>query len=144
MKTIKLSQGKKTIVDDKTFEKYGHLAWHTKKHGKTFYAKHSNRTGPVYLHRLILPSTFLEVDHIDGDGLNNLTSNLRLVTRRQQMQNQHGISKTSRYPGVYWNTAADKWQAYAQHKNKSIYLGVFSREKDAAAKSQSFRDSLPT
>jgi HNH endonuclease len=142
MKTIKLSQGKETIVDDDIFNKYSQLSWHIKPHGKTFYAKHSSAHGPVYLHRLIMCPKNSEVDHIDGNGLNNLRSNLRVGSHRQNMRNIH-VSKTSRYHGVYWNPAAKKWQAYAQHKRKSIYLGVFAREKDAAAKSAAFRRSLP-
>lgn len=134
MKTIKLSQGLETIVDNDIFDDLPYETWHAKKHGKTFYARHCDNGENVYLHRLIMKTPKgLEVDHIDGNGLNNLRSNLRNVTRREQMQNQHGISKTSIYPGVYWNPSANKWQAYCQINNKSIYLGVRSSEEDAFA-----------
>lgn len=144
MKLIKLSRGYETKVDDNVCCHLLYKSWHVKPHGKTHYARHCDSGKNVYLHRLILNAPIgLEVDHIDGDGLNNTRANLRIVTRRQQMQNQHGVSKTSKYPGVYWNSSAKKWQAYAHHKNKAIYLGIFAREVDAAAKSRSFRRFLP-
>lgn len=143
MKIVKLSQGLETTIDDDTFERLPFKTWHAKKHGKTFYARHCDNGCNVYLHRLIVEAPEgLEVDHIDGNGLNNLRSNLRVVSHRQNMENIH-VSKTSKYPGVYWNPAANKWQAYANRGGKSIYLGVFSREIDAAAKSLAFRRSLP-
>jgi hypothetical protein len=52
------------------------------------YAVSGVRTGPRQMHRLILdcPSG-LEVDHINGDKLDNRRSNLRIVTRAQNAQN---------------------------------------------------------
>lgn len=130
---IELSQNQITVVDLDIAEAYGDLAWHAKRHGKTFYARHCENGLNVYLHGLIMqPPKGLEVDHIDGNGLNNLRSNLRIVTRRQNMQNQHGIQKTSAHRGVYWNPAANKWQAYVHYGNKTKYLGVYHSQEDAA------------
>src|SRR5260370_39084577 len=122
---IKLSMGKESIVDDDFL--IPPRKFSTKPHGKTFYAK-CNDIGGRYLHHYVCgyPLKGYEVDHIDGNGLNNQRSNLRIVTRRQNMQNQHGVSKTSKYPGVYWNPAANKWQAYCCIKNQTKYLGVYS------------------
>lgn len=48
------------------------------------------------LHRLLLsPPDDLVVDHIDGNTLNCRRSNLRIVTRAQNMQNRHGADRDS-------------------------------------------------
>ena len=71
------------------------------------------------------------VDHIDGDPLNNTRNNLRVVTPRQNMQNKH-VKKTSKYPGVLWIKSRHKWRTEIKTKGKSIHLGYFSDEREAA------------
>jgi hypothetical protein len=68
-----------------------------------------------------------ECDHINGNGLDNRRSNLRLVTHRQNGQNMH-ILKTSQYPGVYWRKENKKWRADLSVDNKTIHLGHFDNE----------------
>lgn len=136
MQIIKLTQGKVAVVDDDIMLPAKKFS--TKPHGKTFYAKCTmlgakGKPTTVYLHHFVagFPLKGFEVDHINGDGLDNRRENLRVATRRQNMQNQHGVSKTSSHRGVYWNPAADKWQAYVHYNNQSRYLGVFSSQIDA-------------
>jgi len=43
-----------------------------------------------------------------------------------------GLRKTSRFRGVYWNTAAGKWRARIWVNGKSVHLGNFLSELDAA------------
>lgn len=143
MGKIYITKGLMTMVDDDIENLYGTLSWSVKPHGKTFYAKRTERGITVYLHRLILSATgHLEVDHIDGNGLNNRRSNLRLVTHRQNMQNQHGVTKTSKYPGVYWNSVVKKWQAYCHINNKTIYLGIYLSQEYAFAARNAYLQSL--
>ena len=100
------------------------------KSGSIVYAK-------VYLdgrlrlaHRLLLPGT-KEIDHRDGNGLNNLRSNLRAVTSRQNHQNRHD-TMTSQHPGVYWYTRYGKWKAQIRIHGKKKHLGYFTDELEAA------------
>jgi hypothetical protein len=74
---------------------------HSRKDGK-FVAKSNKGTGP-YLHRLImLPDEEQEVDHVDGNPLNNTRGNLRRCTKRQNnlakkrplLKGYSGIHKT--------------------------------------------------
>lgn len=108
MKEIPLTQGKVALVDDEDYELVNSLKWYAHLQSGTFYAmRHTPRTDTetrklIGMHKFIIktPDEF-ETDHIDGDGLNNQKSNLRVVTTRENQQNQHK-EKTSKYPGVSW------------------------------------------
>jgi hypothetical protein len=94
MKEIPLTQGKVALVDDEDFESIANHKWCAHQRGNTFYAERSrfgNRGGTILMHREILSTsdTALEIDHIDGNGLNNTRANLRVVTHAENMKNQH-------------------------------------------------------
>jgi len=82
------------------------------------------------VHRLLLPESE-QVDHTNGNGLDNRRSNIRAVTCRQNGQNLIHLKKSSIYPGVYWHKARGKWQAQIQIDGKHKYLGRFDVELDA-------------
>jgi len=85
----------------------------------------------------------MQVDHIDGDQLNNLPKNLRLVTsagnnrnRRRQRNNTSGVK------GVTWNKACGKWQAQIEVDLKAYYIGLFDDLDDARAAIVAAREVL--
>ena len=79
--------------------------------------------------------TKLQVDHIDNDKLNNVVSNLRWVSCQQNIWNKKKTRKasSSKYIGVCFNSRDHIWQASIKHMDRTIYLGVFRKEKDAAS-----------
>ena len=117
MKEIKLTQGKVAIVDDEDYDRLNQYKWHTHRRGRYFYA---TRKSPavegvrkiIYMHHDILenPSGKYVVDHKNGNCLDNTKGNLRIVSRRQNMQNSH-VPKTSKYPGVHWSKRDKRWIA---------------------------------
>ncbi|KKO58000.1 AP2 domain protein [Serratia ureilytica] len=73
------------------------------------------------------------IDHIDGNGLNNHISNLRLVTHQENMKNRpRPQNNTSGIVGVLWNKAEEKWQAYINFEGKQHHLGSFGGIFEAA------------
>lgn len=73
------------------------------------------------------------VDHIDGDGLNNCRSNLRLATRLQNMRNSKThIDKKSPYKGTSYFKPVDLWRSYINFGGKQHSLGYFLTEEEAA------------
>ena len=87
------------------------------------------------LHRLLMcaPDGY-EVDHIDGDGLNNRRINLRVVTKSQNLQNRRPNRKSaSGVKGVTWHKRLGKWQASIMANKTAHYLGYFENLEDAAA-----------
>lgn len=93
-------------------------------------------TGHMFAHRLIRPDvpTSLDVDHIDGDGLNNHRSNLRPATRSQNLHNSRKhVKSASRFKGVTPDGHGyGGWRALIMVDYRRISLGTFRSEVDAA------------
>lgn len=91
-----------------------------------------------YAHRLIfllchgrLPK---EIDHIDGNPLNNNIENLREVTRSQNLQNTKTcIYNKSGAKGVWWYPRRNKWVAELKINNKKVVVGHYKSLDDAKA-----------
>lgn len=68
----------------------------------------------------------LQIDHIDGDKLNNKFSNLRLATQTQNMRNR-GVNKKSKsqLKGAQWRKDKQKWCAQITVNQKVKHLGYF-------------------
>lgn len=134
MKEIQLTKGKVALVDDDDYEELIKYKWHINKGNTTFYATrhiekiHKNK---ILMHRMIMnvPKEMF-IDHIDGNGLNNQRSNLRIVTKRQNSQNKH-MEKSSKYVGVSFDKDTNKWKASIQINKKIKNIGRFNNEEDA-------------
>ncbi len=74
-----------------------------------------------------------QVDHINGDGLDNRKENLRICDTSKNVINRSiGKINTSGYKGVNWRKKSKKWVARIGFNNKRIYLGDFNNKEDAA------------
>lgn len=73
------------------------------------------------------------VDHIDGDGCNNVISNLRDVSNQENLRNRRGPQKngTSGALGVSLNKKTGKFEAHIAVDGKKKYLGLFNTISDA-------------
>lgn len=145
MKEIKLTQGKVAMVDDEDYERLITMKWHAwyNKNGDSFYAHHSvynkgKSPSVIRMHRYILGITDknLDVDHIDGDTLNNQKYNLRTCESHQNTTNMGDLrsDNTTGYRGVskYFYNGRKKWTAALSKKGKKIRLGYFDTPEEAA------------
>lgn len=136
MKTIPLTKGYVTMVDDEDYESLVKFKWCANVNRNAIYARRGSprckgKQDEVKMHSVIMKAPKgVQCDHIDGNGLNNQKYNLRLVTNRQNCMNRHQ-TKTSRYPGITWDKRAGKWVAQAQINGIHKHLGTFSIEEDA-------------
>ena len=92
----------------------------------------------ILAHRIIWEMQFGEIcdglfiDHIDGNGTNNIISNLRLVDRSGNARNCPRNSRnTSGFTGVYFVKSCQKWGANISDNGSQIHLGVFPSFEDA-------------
>lgn len=75
-----------------------------------------------------------QLDHIDGNPLNNRLSNLRECSQTQNQQNQFkpkAHNKTG-YLGVSWDSSRKKYAARIRVDGKYKYLGRFDSVEEAA------------
>lgn len=132
---IYLSRGFKTIVDDidghlssvKWSYTHGYARRQTQKtvNGKIIYKK-------FYLHRVIMKARKDElVDHIDGDGLNNKRSNLRLSNKGLNALNSKKCKSKTGYRNVTWSNQRNKYQGTFKYNKKAIHCGFYTNPKDA-------------
>lgn len=133
---IPLTQGRFAIVDAEDYEELAKRKWFFLAQGKTGYAgSHRSRCKKkVWMHRLIMKAPKgLYVDHIDGNGLNNRKSNLRLCTATENSQNRGPRANCySRYKGVSWHKTNKRWNPRIVAGGKRYNLGAFKNETDAA------------
>ena len=74
-----------------------------------------------------------QIDHIDGNPLNNRIENLRVATQSENQQNTKIRSNnTTGYKGVYFHKLTGKYAAQARLNGKCIHIGLFTCPKEAA------------
>lgn len=132
MKYIKLTKGKRTMVDDEDYQILSKLKWHSSVDRNTVYAKNTHKGRIIPMQNVIMwcPKGY-EIDHINRNGLDNRKSNLRIVTRHQNQLNK-GPYKSRKYKGIYWREDRNKWYASIRLNGKSNHLGAFSSPIEAA------------
>jgi hypothetical protein len=148
---IELTKGKTTIVDDDLYEELSKLKWYATGK-KVIYAysdlrrrkeDHPFKGKNFPIHRLVLwlRGIILEkdqvVDHINRDGLDNRTENLRVCSIHQNNFNSGKKKKklaTSKYKGVYTDTRYKNIRYLVQIKlnYKSNHVGTLDDEETAA------------
>lgn len=139
MRTVDLTQGKVALVDDEDFALVAGVKWYANKNKRTWYARRFAYFGDgkqgrtiVKMHRLIIGAKPGDiVDHINGDGLDNRRSNLRICDSSQNACNRLRRPNVSGpYRGVWM--AHGRWVARIRVHGKAIWLGAFDSALEAA------------
>lgn len=138
MKEIVLTKGKFTLVDEEDYDELTSMGkWYAQRNnGNKYYAAKRCKINKnlLLMHRIILrvSDKKLDVDHINGNSLDNRKCNLRTCNRSQNNMNMEKTRGISKYKGVSWNKKSKKWEAYIQIFGKHKYLGSFDNEIKAA------------
>jgi hypothetical protein len=137
MAEVILASGQAAEVDKKDFWTVACHAWHLhqKKGRRTRYAAALFKKKTILMHRFILGIESLprrvQIDHINGNGLDNRRCNLRIVDQRHQSMNvPPQRNKAVPFKGV--SRKRGKFQASIRVDYRSIYLGTFESAEDAA------------
>ncbi len=120
-----------TLVDDKDFEFLSQWKWCASKVRNTSYVVRTvwvnEKSKNIGMHRVIMSAPDnMDVDHRDGNGLNNQQGNLRVCTRSQNLYNQKlARNNTSGYKGVYWDKDRSRWVSQIKANGRRHKLGRY-------------------
>lgn len=139
---IVLPCGRVTVVDGDTPDHVLNVSWRAmkQKDGRLYVISNirleDGRRSTAYLHRAVVGAgRGQRVDHIDGDGLNNQRSNLRVCSNAENIRNS-GINSrnTSGFKGVARRGRGEKpaWEARIMVNGKTLRMGPFATKRAAA------------
>jgi len=145
VKEIPLTKGFTATVDDADFDSIGGHRW------CALVGKRADGSLRVYaarrkpkaeggkfelLHRrLMQPAHGQEVDHIDGNPLNNTRGNMRFASHRENLLNMRARTaeqSSSAFKGVSWYRKDKRWAAKIMAHGRTRHLGMFKDEQQAA------------
>ena len=133
---ISLTQGRSALVDAADMETLSGFTWRFTERGYVMAYSGAGvaRNRQTYMHRVImLPDPDQDVDHINGDPLDNRRANLRLCTRSQNNANTRlSSTNTSGFKGVSWFKRTGRWRAMISLENCQLGLGYYDDLIDAA------------
>jgi hypothetical protein len=139
-KSIPLNQGKFALVDEGDFEWLNQWKWHfhygyaerSVNLGRDITGKQHTKT--IKMHQLIMCAPKgMEVDHKDGNKLDNRRSNLRICTHAENTQNRK-VNYNKKFKGVNWHKRMGMWQVSIRVNKNLKHLGYFNDEIIAAKK----------
>jgi hypothetical protein len=134
---VPLTKGCEAAIDIADIPRVEAWSWTALEGRHTTYARRAVLVGSgyrtVYLHCAIWGETLgLEIDHIDGNGLNNQRSNLRLATHSENMRNQRlSRNSSSGLKGASWSKSNQRWQAQITIERKHCHLGFYDTPEEA-------------
>jgi hypothetical protein len=139
MKYIKLTQGKRAMVDDEDFEFLIQWKWGINSCGYAVRHQHisgsgKNRKRIIFLMHRVLNNTpdKYHTDHMNGNKLDNRKKNLRTLTVSENIfYSKHRKNNTSGHKGVYWDRTRKLWHAQICRNRKVYFIGRFEKIADA-------------
>lgn len=143
MKEIPLTKGFVALVDDEDYEWLSQVKWcwsngyaTTRVKSKSFqkaFPTIAADTQQLSMHRLIMGNPpGKEVDHEDGQTLDNRKANLRTTDHFGNQKNSSSSVGVSRFKGVCWSKVCCAWQASIMADRVTHHLGYFEDEVTAA------------
>lgn len=137
---IRLFHGERPEAAEKTWNK--RFAYHEAlaSIGASGYRRGAVMSTEVLAHRVIFAMAtgswpVNQIDHINGDRLDNRLCNLREATAEQNKANSGKRPRrnpTSRFIGVHMVGSTGRWGAAVGHQRRNHWAGTFASEEDAA------------
>ena len=139
---IKLTKGHFAKIDVADFDWINTWKWCvTGKKDDPPYASRGQRDKETKKNKTIIMARLImgfpdgkKIDHQDHDTLNNRRYNLRVASNSENGRNARKLKSdtSSKFKGVDWHKQKNKWRARILINRKSVYLGSFESEQDAA------------
>lgn len=125
---IGLSKGYIAIIDTEDFERISKFDWNTNINDKPRAYRTEGRD-VIYMHQEIIGvKAGYEIDHKNGNSLDNRKANIWHATHSQNMQNTEIHKKKA---GVCFNWRARSWLVYLDRPQGRKYLGYRKTREEA-------------
>jgi len=140
MREIILHGGTLVLVDDEDYERINRHRWYKWHNPRLEFGVHyavrpdeNDHKKQIRMHREILNlQKGMTADHIDGNGLNNQKSNLRVASQSQNGANSRKFAGKCKYKGIRYRKDCDMWRARIKVNYTDIPLGSYLTEEQAA------------
>lgn len=138
--TGQLLHGKTFQIDEADYEKVRVYTWRCDCKGYVYTIITKNRVRrKIYLHRLLMHVASvvnwktIQIDHIDGNPLNNRRSNLRYANAAENQINKKKprIDNKTNATGVTFDQSKGKYVAFIGYDGHKEYLGAFTSLEEA-------------
>lgn len=137
MMKIPLSNGGYTVVDNEDYDYINNWKWVRSSRG---YAQRGSKVkiddefrGVTYLiHRVLMDAKKgQQIDHVNGNPLDNRRSNLRFSTQKQNLRNQK-VAKNNKTGHKGVSVCGNKYRAMIGMDGKLKHLGLFNTVEEAS------------
>ena len=122
-------------VDTEMIPILSKFTWSVSKGRNTYYVNTSAKLGGkrvgISMHRLVTGMVNAEIDHINGNGLDNRSENLRHATKKQNSYNRVNKNKYG-FRGVFRPAWTDKFAYQIVKDRKQYYEYGFETPEQAA------------
>ena len=130
--SIRLTQGRHTIIDAEDYEVIVKREWRFNNNGYAITAR--TATPKAMHHFLVTAPVGKTIDHRNRDRLDNRRANLRVCSEEENARNRRKrAGSASPYKGVSINNRDRVWQAKIWIDGKNVHLGNFKDDVAAAA-----------
>lgn len=129
MRTIRLTKGYETIVDDDLYAFLSQWKWHYNSGYAERKEYENGRQRHILMHRVVL-GVNQTIDHKNGNKLDNRKENLRIVNHSQNAMNMRKHRGSSVYKGV--SKTPFGWRVQIWQDNQKVFDVSARDEKHAA------------
>lgn len=132
---IPLGKGRVALVDPDDYDMLIDYGWHCAGSKNHLYAATQvqlpdGKEKSIQMHRMIMNTPDgMDTDHINGNGLDNRKSNLRISTHQENMRNRR---KRSKYKGIDFIKKRGVYGARIKVDGKTHHFGYFISDVAAA------------
>lgn len=131
---IQLPRNLAAIVDDEDYDFIASMKWSVSRSdqiSERWYASRSRSSVTTYMHRLIAGAQQgVQVDHMNGDSLDNRRANLRFASQSQNNANARFKRGVSGLRGVYLERGT--FRAQVNEHGRTVHIGNFTTATEAA------------